>query len=207
MKSFKEYLTESKKIYEFKVKIAGSVPKDATTLIKSALSQFEVSSVSTGRTSPIQERQVDFPEHKNVSLTIFDVKTSYPATSAQVGSLVASGLKLLPADVKAFTLAEEAEHDINHQHDNATGKAVVGTDYEASNHQNLVGEEQKLSFLKSLASEKKTLEQYTGVNDEILAKGQPAHSSETPGKQVEVKTKFINLFDKTTKVDPLKGVK
>ena len=34
MKSFKEYLTESKKTYEFKVKIAGNIPKDFATNLK-----------------------------------------------------------------------------------------------------------------------------------------------------------------------------
>jgi dissimilatory sulfite reductase (desulfoviridin) alpha/beta subunit len=34
MKSFKDYLTESKKTYDFKVKIAGDCPKDCVKKIK-----------------------------------------------------------------------------------------------------------------------------------------------------------------------------
>ena len=57
MKSFKEYLTESKRVYEFKVKIAGNCPKDCASQIKTALSQFHVESCSAGKSTPIQETQ------------------------------------------------------------------------------------------------------------------------------------------------------
>ena len=46
MKSFKEYLTESKKTYHFKVKIAGHEGKDATNRMKEALAQFDPVKIS-----------------------------------------------------------------------------------------------------------------------------------------------------------------
>jgi hypothetical protein len=105
------------------------------------------------------------------------------------------------------TLAEEEEYRINHQYDVDFGEQVIGNDYPESNHQDLVGDKHLMSFLKELSQTKHDGEQVTGYNDQILAKGAPKHVKETPGKQVEVKTKFTNLFDKTTKVDPIKGVK
>ena len=207
MKSFKEYLTESKKVYEFKVKLAGDCPKDSSAKIKAALQQFKVASVSSGKSTPIQETQTDFPELKNVSMTVFDVTTDYPATSLQVRSMVSEHSGISASSVKVKSLAEEAEYEINHQHDEKSGKALLGTDYEASNNQDLVGEKHAMQFLKELNKEKTNGTQYTGVNDNLLASGMPKHVKETPGKQVETKTNFKNLFTKQVKVPTAKGVK
>jgi hypothetical protein len=205
MKSFKEYLTESKKVYEFKVKIAGDCPEDCSAQIKGALAQFHVASVSSGKRTPIQERHSEFPEHKNVSMSVFDVTTNYPATSLQVQDLVASGLGLTHSCVKVKSLAEEREHEINHANDKRTGEALLGTDYEKSDNQDLVGEEYKMNFLKELNKEKHQGTEVKGYNDELLADGAPKHSKETPGKQVNVKTKAVNIFTKQVKVPTAKG--
>jgi hypothetical protein len=178
MKSFKEYLTESKKVYEFKVKIAGDHPSDAVSQIKSALAEFHVGSVSSGRSTPIQERQSEFPEHKNTQMTVYDVTTNYPATSLQIRDRVASGLGISHNHVKVKNLAEELEHEINHEHDERTGKALVGTMQEPSDHSHLVNEKHKFDLLKELNKNKKTLTQYKGVNDEILASSQPGMAEE-----------------------------
>lgn len=204
MKSFKDYLTESKKVYEFKLKIVGDLPKDVTSSIKSALSEFSVGTVSAGKSTPIQEQHSEFPAHKNCAMTVFNVTTAYPANSLQVRDLVAAKLNVSTANIIARTLAEEKEAEINHANDKASGESVLTKDYEASNNQKLVGEEQKMSLLKELGKTKKAGEQYKGANDEILAASAPKHVKETPGKQPEIKTKFTNLFTKTTKV---KGVK
>lgn len=204
MKSFKDYLTESKKVYEFKVKIAGDCPEDCSAQIKGALAQFHVATVSSGKRTPIQERHSEFPEHKNVNMTIFDVKTDYPATSLQVKDLVASSLGLAGSCVKVQNMAEEKEHAINHANDKRTGEAIVGTEYEPSNNQDLVGDEYAMSFLKELNKDKHQGTQVKGYNDELLADGAPAHSKETPGKQVKITTKPVNLFTKQDKVPTVK---
>jgi hypothetical protein len=168
MKSFKEYLTESKKVYEFKVKIAGECPKDCTSTIKAALSQFHVESCSSGKTTPIQERQSEFPEHKNVSMTIFDVCVNYPATNKQLLDRIAEALGIPHSSVRVRNLKEEEEYALNHKFDQKSGKAVLGTDFETSNNQNLVGEEQKMNFLKAIGNNKRDLTPVTGTNDQLF---------------------------------------
>ena len=205
MKSFKDYLTESKKVYEFKVKIAGDCPEDCSAQIKGALAQFHVATVSAARRTPIQERHSEFPEHKNVSMSIFDVKTDYPATSLQVKDLVASSLGLSGSCVKVASLAEEKEHEINHANDKKSGEALIGTDYKSSDNQDLVGEEYKMNFLKELNKDKHHGTEVKGWNDEILADSAPKHSKETPGKAVKLTTKPVNMFTKQMKVPTAKG--
>jgi len=209
MKSFKEYLTESKRVYEFKVKIAGDHAKDAVEQIKAALAEFHVAKVSSPRATPIQERQTEFPEHRNTQMTVYDVATDYPATSLQLRDRIASGLGITHNHVKVKSFAEEKEHEINHEHDERTSKALVGTMQDPSNHGDLVNDTYKMNFLKELNKEKHQGTQVKGFNVEILAAGAPKYSKETPGKQVKVETKkFANIFTKQVKIkDPMKGAK
>jgi hypothetical protein len=204
MKSFKEYLIESKQVYEFKVKIAGDCPKDCVSSIKHALAQFHVESCSAGKSTPIQESHVDFPEHKNCAMTVFDVCTRYPATSLQVSAMVAEHVGIAGSCVKVRNLKEEEEIAINHAHDEKSGKALLGTDYESSNNQELVGEKHKENFLRGLTKTKHQGTAVTGINDEILAKGIAKSGKETPAKQAKVTANVKNIFTKQVKV-PKKG--
>jgi len=178
MKTFKEYLTESKKVYEFKLKIAGDHAKDAVAQIKAALAEFHVAGVSAGRTTPIQERQSEFPEHRNTQMTVYDIVTDYPATSLQIRDRIASGLGVTHNHIKVRSLAEELEDELNHEHDQRTGKALVGTEQDPSDNSHLVGEKHKFDLLKELNKNKKVLSQITGINDQILASSQPGMAKE-----------------------------
>ena len=200
MKSFKEYLRESKKIYEFKVKIAMDCGKETAQKIKGALGEFHVGSVSAGKSVPIQERHSEFPEHKNISMTVFDVATNYPATNQQIQDKLASVLSLPHNKIKVKNIAEEKEFEINHQHDQRTGKAIGGTEQEPSNHQDLVGDKRALSFLQELNREKHQGTEVKGYNDELLAASAPKHVKETSGKQVKVKNNATNIFTKQIKL-------
>jgi len=201
MKSFKEYLTESKKVYEFKIKVAGDCPKDCANQIKSALSEYKVEKVSTGKSTPIQESQVDFPQHKNISVTVFDVSVCYPVTSVQVRALVSETAKLSLDCIKVRTNLEEAEVELNHAHDNLSGEALLGKDYDASNNQDLVGEKKTMSLLKDLNKVKHAGTQVSGTNDEVLAKKLP--SEKAPKTNDKIGT--AGVFSKTSNPDPRKG--
>lgn len=184
MKSFKEYLTESKKVYEFKVKIAGDCPKDCTEKIKLALSQYQLESCSGGKRTPIQERQVDFPEHANVNVTVFEVCTCYPATSLQIKNSIAETLKMSGTLIKVRNAMEERELAINNANAVKSGKSVLEADYEKEDNQKLVGDKHTMSLLKELGKSKSVGEQKKGINDTILAKSVPTEKLKNkPAKQ------------------------
>lgn len=173
MKSFKEYLTESKKTYNFKIKIAGDCPEKCAEEIKKSLSEFDCSSVSDGKRTPITARLADFPNHKNVSINIFDVVTNYPATSKQVLDKVSEGLGISAANILALNEKEQQEVEINHTFDEVSGKSLLLTPFEKGSHQDLVGEKQKYTLLRDLNKTKHAPEQIKGVNDQLLAKSVP----------------------------------
>lgn len=78
MSTFKEYLTESTKSYDYKIKIAGE-PKDIDkNALETALQKFDLAKMSAGKSTPIMTLPLDFPRLSNESVTIFDVTTNYP---------------------------------------------------------------------------------------------------------------------------------
>jgi hypothetical protein len=176
MKSFTEYLTESKKVYEFKIKLAGDFEKGAAA-IKKALAPYKIESCSTGKRTPIAETQPDFPAHKNINVTVFEVKLCYPATSPRVRAAVAEALACGEDCVKVRNLHEQAEDEINHQHDTKTGQSILTKDYEASDNQKIVGDKHAFSLLKELGKTKHSGEQVKGTNDELLAKSVPSEKT------------------------------
>lgn len=81
MKNFKEYLTESKKTYPFKVGIAGSLPEGFADSLETCLKKYDIANISSGKKTPIQERPLDFPQLQNMEVTYFEVELNYPTTS------------------------------------------------------------------------------------------------------------------------------
>ena len=78
MSTFKDYLTESTKSYDYKIKIAGE-PKDIDkNALETALQKFDLASTSAGKSTPIMTLPLDFPRLSNEQVTIFDVTTNYP---------------------------------------------------------------------------------------------------------------------------------
>lgn len=80
MRSFTQILNEAKKPYPFKIGIAGELPEGFADHLETALKKFGVSSLTSGKTTPIQERPLDFPQLQNMEVTYFDAEIDYPTT-------------------------------------------------------------------------------------------------------------------------------
>jgi len=182
MKSFRQHLLESKQVYEFKIKLVGEHPQDNINKLKSALERFTVESFSESTRTPIQETQVDFPEHHNINVTTYDVILTYPATSFQVRQLAADALGLSECCVKVRNLKEVEEEELNHKFDETSGDALLGKDYDKESNQHLAGQSNVMSLLKELNKVKHQGEQYKGVNDQLLAKKAPVEKAATSAK-------------------------
>ena len=78
MSTFKDYLTESAKSYDYKIKVAGELDKGFASKLESALAKFDVSNMSAGKKTPIMTLPLDFPALSNEQVTTFDVTTNYP---------------------------------------------------------------------------------------------------------------------------------
>ena len=211
MKSFKEYLTESKKTYEFKVKIAGDIPKDFATNLKMALAAFQVENIKNAKRTPIQESPIDFPNVNFREVTVFDVEVKYPCNSPTLAKIIHERLGIDAKHIVVRTIGEEQESIINTQHmggDETTpsanaSEALLNTPYESSNNQDLVGEEHKLSFLKALEATKHNLEEYKGVNDQLFA-GMPKSGDQKMQQPVTPNDSKISVTGhKSLKLSPV----
>lgn len=80
MKSFAEFLTESKKTYAFKIGVAGPLPEGFQERLEMGLKKYDVASLSKGKKTPIQERPLDFPNLQNMEVTYFETDVHYPTT-------------------------------------------------------------------------------------------------------------------------------
>lgn len=94
MKSFKQHLTESKKQYDFRIKIAGDCDSDTEKNLKTCLEKYTVSSFKKAGTTPIQELPLDFPQVKNCEVHIYEVVLDYPTTQFELTEFIAQQCKI-----------------------------------------------------------------------------------------------------------------
>jgi hypothetical protein len=200
MKSFTEYLMESKeeKKYSFKIKIAGDLPENCEDVMENALQKYQVCKFVKTKTTPIQAKLRDFPTMENSQVNIFDVELEYPTTSAVLTNYMLEQTGLHADRMKVRSPAEDAESELNAKHlEEDDAKALLTQDYQKENHQNTVGEKGISNFLKDLAKVRKEPTQYKGVNDAILAKKAPKEKSQEQVKPVAGKSPIGSAKGKT----------
>lgn len=95
MRNFKEYLTESKKQYDFRIKIAGEMTTEQEDNMKRLLGRFTdtntLASMKKSKT-PIQAVPLDFPQVKNCEVNIYEVTLDYPTTQYELTEYLSAEL-------------------------------------------------------------------------------------------------------------------
>lgn len=94
MKTLAQYLTESQRTHDYRIKIVGDVPADFVTRFKDALKKFDPVQIGELKKTPIMNRLEDFPAFPNESMSILDASFRYPATPQQIQQIA----KLLGLD-------------------------------------------------------------------------------------------------------------
>lgn len=113
MKTFKEYLAESKKVYSFKIKVAGGIPDDFQEGLKTRLGRCGVMTFEKQSTTPVQSLPIDFPQLKNCEVHIFEVVCEYPVISSEIANEVhMMGLPSSHVRVKNSADPTEAEQEL-----------------------------------------------------------------------------------------------
>jgi hypothetical protein len=158
MKSFTEYLTESKKTYEFKIKLAGDLSEDFEAKLKTAMERFSVVKLSKGKRTPITETPLDFPELKNTAVTSFDVEVNYPTTTQVLENYISQVCGCNMSIIRVRTAnqdAENAQHEIKEKK-SLDDALLVTTELGGESAQDKVGQKHISSFLKDLAADSKS---------------------------------------------------
>ena len=83
-KKFRDYLIESERTYNYRIKIVGDLPSGFYNELKSKLEQFDPLEIGSIKTTPIQAKPADFPTVENDKVNSFDVVFRYPAIEPQI---------------------------------------------------------------------------------------------------------------------------
>ena len=113
MKTFTQYLSESTKKYDFRVKVAGEFTTEQEATLKSLLSKYSVSGFKKTGTTPIQSLPLDFPQVKNCEVTIYEVVLDYPTTQQELTEYLSSELKV---GKQHLVVRSPNEHTEEYQH-------------------------------------------------------------------------------------------
>lgn len=84
MKTFRQYLSESKKVYNFKIKVAGDLPENFMKDFKTRMDRCGIITLDEQSRTPVQALPIDFPELKNMEVNIIEFVTEYPITAPEI---------------------------------------------------------------------------------------------------------------------------
>lgn len=111
MKNFQQYLAESERTYNYRIKIVGDVDSSWLKQLEEKCKQFDIVSFGKAKTTPVQLAPADFPKHANDSVTSVDVEFRYPAIEPQIKQL-AQLLFLDPNRIIMMTTPYEDSVDV-----------------------------------------------------------------------------------------------
>ena len=106
MKKFNEYLAESQRVYNYRIKIVGDVPTGFIKALEEKLKQFDPAKISSVKTTPVQLNPAEFPAYNNERVSHMDCEFRYPAIEPQIQQ-IAQLLGLDPNRIRMMTVPYE----------------------------------------------------------------------------------------------------
>lgn len=175
MKTFKEYLSESKKVYSFKIKVAGEIPEGFEDRLKGRLDRCKVLTFEKVATTPVQKVPLDFPTLTNKEVTVFEVITEYPITAPEISLDVQSmGLKEECFRVRGSNEPTEQEQiKLTAEEAEQLDALLLDSQYKESTnakHKDYFGDEFNRGFLKDLQKAAKERNKEEGKGEYKLPK-------------------------------------
>jgi len=107
MKHFKEYLAESERTYNYRIKFVGEAPAEFERLLKEKLKQFDIVKLTDKKETPVLPKSTDFPGYQNEKISMFDMECRYPAIEPQIKQLA----QLLGFDPNRIVMLTSAHCD------------------------------------------------------------------------------------------------
>ena len=186
MKSFKEHLTESKKKYDFRIKIAGEMTTEQEDNMKRLLGRFTVDNTLSGfkkSKTPIQALPLDFPQVKNCEVNIYEVVLDYPTTQFELTEYLAAELGVNKQHLVVRSPNEPTEEYQNVQ-PKREGALLTDPDYKESPNakmEDYYGDKYNSGFVKELNDILKLQRKERG--EEIPTDGPAKYNTDAePGK-------------------------
>ena len=178
MKTFRQYLAENKKVYNFKIKVAGDLPENFIKDFKSRMDRCGIVTLDETSRTPVQALPIDFPELKNMEVHIIEFISEYPVTAPEITKeLIEMGLceehfrvrgSGEPSEMDQAALDQLVGHGLV---ENPAAEVKV-------KHKDYFGDDFNKGFLKELAkTAKEKKKEGTGLNEYEL----PKHKEDKAG--------------------------
>lgn len=151
MKTFTEYLAESTKTYDVRIKIA-EYGIEANEL-KKLLDKYQIVSFKKTTTTPVQEHPHEFPRLKNKEVSIYDATVAYPVSFAQLEQSLSEILSIPQDHIKVKHPADPTEETVEPNYDSK----LMDTEYKDDTAINkpLYGDAYNMSLMKELMNARK----------------------------------------------------
>lgn len=180
MKSFKDYLTESKRTYDFKVKIAGEFTTEQEEALKTLLNKYQVVGFKKAAKTPVQSLPLDFPRITNAEVNVFEVSLDYPVASHELQYYLGNGLRI---NEQAIVVRRPGEPSEEYQEPQAQREGALLNDSEYKESPNVdssqyYGDKYNASFVKALNDDLKAKREERG--EKIPTEGQAQTSNDLP---------------------------
>jgi hypothetical protein len=181
MNTFKKYLQESVKQYDFRVKIAGDISEDMGTKLESALNKWKVSSFKKVGQTPVQEFPLDFPKLKNEEVSIYTVTVDYPTTQNELTEYLSSNLNLAKERFVVRVPGEPSE-EYQQPGEKRTEALLTDSEYKEApnaNFDDYYGDKYNTGFVKELNDILKLQRKARG---EVIPESTPDDIIKNPGQ-------------------------
>ena len=134
MKSFTDYLMESKKTWKFKIKTVHELTDEQCDRIEKHLMKYDSNGLGAAKKSILQSAPKDFPQHRGYEVFTYEFETNLSAVSSQIQNEVRSMLGLADNTFKI-----RGEHEPDHDDEaeaeaHEEDKSVKGEDFHGEKH-------------------------------------------------------------------------
>lgn len=147
MKSYTQYLQESKKTWKFKIKTIHELTDDQSDRIEKHLLKYDSNGLGAARKTMLQSATKEFPSHRGYEVYTYEFETKLSATSAQIYNEIRTMLGLSNS---TFKIKGDHEQDLDEEATVVEPKAVDGKD--------LYGDDYNSGFIKELLKLRKEKE-------------------------------------------------
>ena len=155
MKSLKQYLAESEKTYNFRLRTVAEMSDDQLDKLEKHLARYNVESVSEPKTSIIQRSPAGFGDIGPSAVSTLEIVTHLPCTPNVMQEEVAASTGISIGAIRVYNEGEfiDEEEDLENATDDESKSVLADADYseaEKVEHKDNFGNEFVSNFVKNL---------------------------------------------------------
>jgi hypothetical protein len=155
MKSLKQYLAESEKTYNFRLRTVADMSDEQLKKLESHLARYNVESVSSPKTSIIQRSPAGFGDIGPSAVSTMEIVTHLPCTPNVMQEEVAAATGIHIGAIRVYNEGEfiDEEEDLENTTDDEVKSVLADADYseaEKVEHKDNFGNEFVSNFVKNL---------------------------------------------------------